>query len=139
MRVALYIRVSTEDQVREGTSLEVQREFLEGYAKREGWEIYYPEKDRIYTEDGYSGYALERPALSKMLKDARLKKFDVVLVYKIDRFARNNRLLLNLVEELDNAGIGFKSATEAFDTVSAAGKLALSMLGTVAQFERDRI
>ena len=58
MRVALYIRVSTEDQVREGTSLEVQREFLESYAKREGWEIYYPEKDRIYTEDGYSGYTL---------------------------------------------------------------------------------
>ena len=139
MKVALYIRVSTEDQVREGTSLEVQREFLESYAKRENCEIYYPEKGNIYKDDGYSGYTLERPALSRLLKDAKHKKFDVVLVYKIDRFARNNRLLLNLVEELNNAGIGFKSATEAFDTVSAAGKLALSMLGTVAQFERDRI
>ncbi|MFH1507074.1 MAG: recombinase family protein [Candidatus Omnitrophota bacterium] len=139
MKVALYIRVSTEDQVREGTSLEVQREFLENYAKRESWEIYYPEKDSIYKDDGYSGYTLERPALTRLLKDAKRKKFNVVLVYKIDRFARNNRLLLNLVEELDNIEIGFKSATEAFDTVSAAGKLALSMLGTVAQFERDRI
>ncbi|MDD5610779.1 MAG: recombinase family protein [Candidatus Omnitrophica bacterium] len=139
MKAAIYIRVSTEDQAREGTSLEVQREFLESYAKRENWEIYYPEKDNIYNDDGYSGYTLERPALSRLLKDAKLKKFDVVVVYKIDRFARNNRLLLNLVEELNNAGIGFKSATEAFDTVSAAGKLALSMLGTVAQFERDRI
>ena len=90
-------------------------------------------------DDGYSGYNKERPALGRLLKDARRGKFDIVLVYKIDRFARNNRLLLNLVEELDGMKIGFKSATESFDTVSAAGKMALSMLGTVAQFERDRI
>jgi site-specific DNA recombinase len=134
MKVAVYTRVSTEDQAREGTSLEVQREFLESYARRESWAVF-----RVYEDDGYSGYSLERPALARLLRDAKQKKFEVVLVYKIDRFARNNRLLLNLVEELSSMGIGFKSATEAFDTVSAAGKMALSMLGTVAQFERDRI
>lgn len=134
MKIALYSRVSTEEQAREGTSLEVQREYLESFAKREGHKVY-----KHYEDDGISGSTLNRPALQQLLKDAKHKKFDAIFVYKIDRFARNNRILLNLVEELDNLDIGFKSATEFFDTVSASGKMALSMLGTVAQFERDRI
>lgn len=134
MKVALYTRVSTEDQAREGTSLTVQKEFLLNYAKVMKYEVY-----KLYEDDGYSGYSLERPALRKMLEDARQKKFDMVICNKLDRFVRNNRHLLNLVEELSNMGVGFKSATEDFNTDSAAGKLALSMLGTVAQFERDRI
>lgn len=139
MKIATYRRVSSEDQAREGTSLQVQREILEKYAKNKNWEIYHPEPKKDYVDDGYSGSTLERPALKKLLKDAKLKKFEAILVYKIDRFARNNRILLNLIEEFENAGIGFISATESFDTVSASGKMALSMLGTVAQFERDRI
>ena len=139
MKVAIYTRVSTEDQVREGTSLQVQREFLESCAKREGWAVYSPAQGKIYEDDGYSGNLRDRPALNKLFHDARNHKFDIVLVYKIDRFARNNRMLLNLVAELSEFGIGLKSATESFDTVTAAGKMALSMLGTVAQFERDRI
>ncbi|MDD2731309.1 MAG: recombinase family protein, partial [Candidatus Portnoybacteria bacterium] len=134
MKVALYTRVSTEDQAREGTSLEVQKEFLISYAKREALEIF-----DTYVDDGYSGYSDKRSALSRLMRDAQLKKFGIVLCYKIDRFARNNQLLLNLVMHLNDMGIGFKSATESFDTVTAAGKMALSMLGTVAQFERDRI
>lgn len=134
MKAAIYTRVSTEDQAREGTSLEVQREYLEAFAKREGWTVF-----DVYIDDGYSGILRNRPALDRLMRDAKAKKFDVVLVHKIDRFARNNRMLLNLVEELGEMDIGFKSASESFDTVSAAGKLALSMLGTVAQFERDRI
>lgn len=139
MKVAIYTRVSTEDQVREGTSLEVQREFLERFAKNSEWEIYYPKLGEIYQDEGYSGSLAKRPALDALIRDAKLKKFDIVLCYKVDRFARKNKLLLDLVELLENLGIGFKSATESFDTVSAAGKMALSMLGTVAQFERDRI
>jgi site-specific DNA recombinase len=134
MKVALYTRVSTEDQAREGTSLVVQREFLLNYAKTMRYEVY-----KVYEDDGYSGYKLERPALIRMLEDARQKKFNMVICNKLDRFVRNNRLLLNLVEDLSNMGVAFKSATEDFNTESAAGKLALSMLGTVAQFERDRI
>lgn len=134
MKVALYTRVSTEDQAREGSSLEVQREFLVLYAKNQGWDIF-----DTYVDDGYSGYSESRPALSRLMKDARQKKFEVVLCYKIDRFARNNQLLLNLVGKLNDIDIGLKSASESFDTVTAAGKMALSMLGTVAQFERDRI
>lgn len=139
LKCAVYIRVSTEDQAREGTSLETQRECLVKYAKDRGLEIYYPAKDKIYEDDGYSGYSMERPALRRMLADAKSGKFQTVLVYKIDRFARNNRILLNLIEEFSSMNIGFISATESFDTVSASGKMALSMLGAVAQFERDRI
>ena len=134
MKVALYTRVSTEDQVREGTSLTVQKEFLLNYAKVMKYEVY-----KLYVDDGYSGSKLDRPALSRMLEDARQKKFDMVICNKLDRFVRNNRHLLNLVEELSNMGVALKSATEDFNTESASGKLALSMLGTVAQFERDRI
>ncbi len=139
MKIALYTRVSTDEQAREGTSLQVQREFLERFAKTAGHEIYYPESDKIYQDDGVSGYAGKRPALNMLMKDAKRKKFDIVLCHKIDRFARNNQLLLNLVSQLNDLGVGFQSATESFDTVTAAGKMALSMLGTVAQFERDRI
>lgn len=139
LKCAVYSRVSTEDQAREGTSLETQRECLVKYANDHGWEIYYPAKDKIYEDDGYSGSSLDRPALKRLLADAKLKKFQAILVYKIDRFARNNRILLNLIEEFSGMDIGFVSATESFDTVSASGKMALSMLGTVAQFERDRI
>lgn len=138
MKVAIYIRVSTEDQAREGTSLEVQREFLEAYAKRNEYEVFYPEHDQVYMDDGYSGYTNDRPALRRLIEDAKAKKFEIVLVYKIDRFARNNRLLLNLVEDLNDLEIGFKSATEDFNTITASGKMALSMLGTIAQFERVR-
>jgi site-specific DNA recombinase len=66
MKIAIYIRVSTEDQAREGYSLEVQREYLEFFAKREGLEIF-----KIYQDDGISGYCTERPALKELLKDAK--------------------------------------------------------------------
>ena len=137
--VALYSRVSTEDQAREGTSLEVQREFLEKYAQAQGWKIYYPEPGKIYCDDGYTGSSDKRPALDRLMKDAKLKKFTIVICCKVDRFARNNQLLHELVKHLDDMGVGFKSASEVFDTVSAAGKMTLNMLGMVAQFERDRI
>ncbi|MCK4326264.1 recombinase family protein, partial [bacterium] len=134
MMIAIYIRVSTEDQVKEGYSLEVQRECLKSFAKREGFEIF-----RAYQDDGISGYSTERPALKELLKDAEQKKFDLVLVYKIDRFSRNLKDLLNLVDKLSSYGVGFKSATEPFDTTTSAGKLMFQQLGSFAEFERNRI
>jgi len=73
MKIAIYIRVSTEDQVKEGYSLDVQRENLESFANREGLEIF-----KTYQDDGISGYTTERPALKQLLKDAKQKKFDEV-------------------------------------------------------------
>jgi len=134
MKATFYLRVSTEDQVKEGYSLEVQREYLESFAKREGLEVF-----EIYQDDGISGYTTERPALKELLKDAKQKKFDLVLVYKIDRFSRNLKDMLNLVDELFSYGVGFKSATEPFDSTTSAGKLMFQQLGSFAEFERNRI
>jgi len=140
MKVALYTRVSTEDQVKEGTSLTVQREALENFVAREsGWEIYYPEPGKIYEDDGYSGYSMDRPALRRLLIDARQKKFDLILSYKIDRFSRNLRDLLNLVDELDTYKISLKSATEFYDTTNSVGRMMFQQLGSFAEFERNRI
>ena len=97
MKVAIYIRLSTEDQVKEGYSLEVQKEYLESFAEREGSLQISPKSERrdeheiyqVYSDDGISGYSLERPALKKLLEDAKQRRFDLVLVYKIEIFSRN--------------------------------------------------
>ena len=134
IKIAIYIRVSTEEQVREGFSLTVQREYLEDYAKREGYEVF-----KIYSDDGISGYSERRPALQELLQDAKLRRFELVIVYKIDRFSRNLKDLLNLVDDLSNSGVGFKSATEPFDSTTSAGKLMFQQLGSFAEFERNRL
>ena len=139
MRVAIYTRVSTEDQAREGTSLDVQKDYLLDYAKKEGLKVYYPEKNKMYEDDGYSGYSTDRPALKRLRVDARNRKFDMVLVHKIDRFSRNLMELLNLVDELEKYNISFKSATEFYDTTTSAGRMMLQQLGSFAEFERNRI
>lgn len=133
MKVAIYTRVSTEDQAREGFSLAVQEEYLLDHAKRMGWEVY-----KIYSDDE-SGYILDRPALKEMLKDAKAKKFELIITYKLDRFSRKLKDLLNLVDELDGYGVAYKSATEPFDTTTSAGKLMFQQLGSFAEFERNRI
>jgi len=71
MNIAIYIRVSTEDQTKEGYSCEVQREYLESFAKREGLEIF-----KVYQDDGISGYSTERPALKELIKDVNEERFD---------------------------------------------------------------
>ncbi|MBU4457693.1 MAG: recombinase family protein [Candidatus Omnitrophica bacterium] len=134
LRIAIYIRVSTEDQAKEGYSLEVQREYLESFANREGYEVF-----KVYCDDGISAYSTRRPALQKLLADAKGKSFGLVLAYKIDRFSRNLKDLLNLVDELSKYGVGFRSATEPFDTTTSAGKLMFQQLGSFSEFERNRI
>ena len=134
MKLAIYTRVSTEDQAREGYSLDVQREYLESFAKPEGYEVF-----RVYCDDGTSAYSTRRPALQQLLADAKAKKFELVVVYKIDRFSRNLKDLLILVDELSSYGVGFKSATEPFDSTTSAGKLMFQQLGSFAEFEESRI
>jgi len=133
MKVAIYTRVSTEDQAREGYSIEVQQEYLLDHAKRMGWEVY-----KIYSDD-VSGYVIDRPALNEMLEDAKRKKFELIITYKLDRFSRKLKDLLNIVDELDDYGVAYKSATEPFDTSTSAGKLMFQQLGSFAEFERNRI
>ncbi|MFA5143764.1 MAG: recombinase family protein [Candidatus Omnitrophota bacterium] len=140
MRVALYTRVSTEDQAREGFSLEVQKNYLLQYANNFGWKVFCSIGGKnVYEDDGYSGYTMNRPAFQRLLFDARNRKFDLVVIYKQDRLSRRLKDLLSMLEEFENLGIGYKSATEPFDTTSSAGKMAIQMLGSCAEFERNRL
>ena len=131
-RIAIYTRVITEDQAKEGYSLEVQREYLESFAEREVYKVL-----KVYFVDGVSVFSTRRPALQKLLEVAKYRR--VVLVYKINRCSRNLKDLLNLVCDLSGYGIGFKSATEPFDTTTSAGKLMFQQLGSFAEFEHNRI
>lgn len=136
MKTAIYIRVSTDEQA-EGYSLEVQEESLRKFVKDRGWDLYCRD-GKVYSDDE-TGYSLKRPALRKMLSDARAGKFDTVLVYKLDRFSRNLKHLLMLVDELELLDIRLVSATEPYDTGSSAGRMVVQQLGMFAEFERNRI
>jgi DNA invertase Pin-like site-specific DNA recombinase len=128
-RVAIYTRVSTDDQ-----STKTQEYELRQYAKHRGWTVL-----RVYTDHGYSGASEKRPALDELLRDTRKRKFDVVLVWKFDRFARSLRQLVSALELFRNFGIGFVSATEAIDTSLPSGELVFQIFGAIAQFERALI
>ena len=126
--VALYARVSTLDQ-----NCEVQLEDLRRYASKRF--ARYCE----YTDSGVSGTQRHRPQLDALLRDAYKRLFDVVLVWKFDRFARSLKHLIESLEEFSALGIDFISLTEGVDTTTPAGQLLFHIVGAVAQFERDLI
>jgi DNA invertase Pin-like site-specific DNA recombinase len=128
-RVAIYTRVSTDDQ-----STKTQEHELRQYAKHRRWTV-----QRVYTDHGFSGAAEKRPALDDLLRDTRKRKFDVVLVWKFDRFARSLRQLVSALELFRKFGIDFVSATEAIDTSLPSGELVFQIFGAIAQFERALI
>ena len=135
MATAVYLRVSTEEQ-RERQSIATQREFAERYCQLHNLTVY-----RVYADDGVSGTVpLDlRPEGSEILKDARLGKFNQLLVYKLDRLGRETRLILNGVDELEKVGVRVRSMTEEFDTGTPSGRLMLTMLSGFASHERDMI
>lgn len=135
MAVAVYVRVSTEEQ-RERQSIVTQREFAERFCALHGSEIFH-----VYADDGVSGTIPieQRAAGSELLRDARRKQFDQVLVYRLDRLGRETRLILNAVAEFEKCGVRVKSMTEEFDTSSATGRLMLTLLSGFAAHERDVI
>ena len=108
MAVAVYVRVSTEEQ-RERQSILTQREFGDRYCDLHKITVH-----RVYSDDGVSGTVpLERrPEGSQILKDARLGRFDQLLVYRLDRLGRETRLILNAVAELEKLGVRVRSMTE---------------------------
>ena len=135
MRVALYPRVSTTEQANEGYSIGEQIERLTKFCEAKGWTIY-----KTYTDAGYSGASLDRPALQEMIKDSETGKFDMVLVYKLDRLSRSQKDVLYLVEDVfDEHGVYFSSMTENFDTSTPFGKAILGILAVFAQLEREQI
>ncbi len=125
---ALYARVSTLDQ-----NCEVQLEDLRRYASKRF------ARYQEYTDAGVSGAQRHRPQLDALMRDARRRLLDVVLVWKFDRFARSLKHLMESLDEFSALGIDFISLTEGVDTTTPAGQLLFHIVGAVAQFERDLI
>jgi len=126
---AIYARVSTTDQ-----STEPQLLDLRAYAKARGWKVH-----SEYCDSGISGTKDSRPALNSLMNDARKRRFDVVLVWRFDRFARSTKHLVLALEEFKNLGIDFVSYQENVDTSSPLGAAIFTIIGAVAQLERDII
>lgn len=134
-RVAIYARVSTTEQAEEGYSIDEQQRLLTEWCERNGYIVH-----EVYADRGISGKSItKRPALIKLLEDAKNKKFDVVLVWKTNRLARNILDLLKIVEVFDQNYISFRSYTENHETETSQGKLQFHMLAAIAEFERNTI
>jgi len=130
-----YIRVSTDEQVHNGVSLEAQEERIRALAKAKGWELI-----EIVEDKGCSGKNLIRPGLTRLLETCKNRNTDIIIVYKVDRLTRRQKDLWYLLEDVfDPNGIGFISVVEPFDTTAAVGKAFLGMLGIFAQLERDLV
>ena len=135
IRAIGYVRVSTEEQAREGLSLEGQEERIKALAKAKGWHLI-----DIITDAGYSGKNLIRPGAQRLINLCQQGAIDVVAVFKVDRLTRRQKDLWRMIEEVfESNRVGFVSVTEAFDTTTAAGKAFLGMLGVFAQLERDLV
>jgi len=128
-RVALYARVSTNDQTTEN-----QLEDLRRYAEERGWAVH-----EEYVDHAISGSKSSRPALDRMMSAARKKRFSVVLVWRFDRFARSVKHLVLALEELRGLSIGFVSYQENVDTNSPLGAAIFTIIAAMAQLERDII
>ena len=135
LRVALYIRVSTQEQANEGYSVGEQEERLRNYCKAMEWDIF-----KIYVDPGYSGGDTNRPGLQDLIKDVKDGKIDKVVVYKLDRLSRSQKDTLILIEDvfLENK-VDFVSMSENFDTSTPIGRAVLGLLAVFAQLERDQI
>jgi DNA invertase Pin-like site-specific DNA recombinase len=129
-RVALYARVSTNH----GQDPELQLRELREYASRRSWVII-----EEYVDRGVSGSKQSRPALNRLMTDAHRRKFDAVLVWKLDRFGRSLRHLVNALAELEARGVGFVSLRDNLDLGTPSGRLMFQVIGAMAEFERSLI
>src|SRR5438876_3933156 len=128
MRAAIYARVSTFDQEPENQLQELRR-----YVEARAWTAV------EYVDKGVSGAKDRRAALDRLVADAKRRRFDVLVCWRLDRLGRNLRHLVTLLDELQAVGVGFVTLGEGIDTATPAGRLQLHVLSAISQFERDRI
>jgi DNA invertase Pin-like site-specific DNA recombinase len=131
MRVAIYARVSTANNGQDPT---MQTRELREYAERRGWTV-----TGEYVDIGHHGHIEKRPELDRLMADAHRRRFDCVVVWKFDRFARSVSHLLRALESFKVQGIEFVSFSEQMDTSTPAGKMVFTVLGAVAELERSLI
>jgi len=127
-RAAIYARVSTFDQEPENQLQELRR-----YVEARGW------TSVEYIDKGVSGSTDSRPALDSLVRDAKRRTFDTLIVWRLDRLGRNLKHLITLLDELQIMGVAFVSLAEGIDATTPAGKLQMHILGAIAEFERARI
>jgi len=132
MRAALYVRVSTEDQAKEGFSLDAQTKRLEAYCRTRNWEI-----SDIYRDEGCSGRNTDRPEYKRMMDGS--DNWDVLVVLKMDRIHRNSVNFAVMMDELSRKGKQFNSAQENFDTTTAMGRFVMDIIQRIAQLESEQI
>ena len=126
-KIALYTRVSTQDQ-----SVEMQITDLRRYCEQRGFQIF-----KEYSDQGISGTKDKRPALDELMSDAKKRKFDAVLCWRFDRFARSTKHLITALEEFRHLGIEFVSYQENIDTSSPLGKAMFTIVSAIAELERN--
>lgn len=132
VRAAIYTRVSTEDQAKEGFSLDAQLEKLKSYCKARDWTV-----ASEYVDDGYSGRNVKRPAYTRMMVE--VDKWDTILVIKMDRIHRNSKNFMLMMEQLKKLGKEFVSMTESLDTSTAMGRFVMDIIQRIAQLESEQI
>ncbi len=137
-QVAIYLRVSTDEQAKHGNSLKSQEEMLTRLCEAHSFKL---DKNHVYCDGGFSGNLpiKSRPALNELFEAAKKKEFELVLVYRLDRFSRNLKQVIGAVEQLKEYGIAFKSATENFETETSNGELMFHMIASFAHHERRLI
>lgn len=128
MKVAIYVRVSTEQQ-----DYKNQIDACNKFCALHNYEIY-----KIY-QDVYTGKDMTRPDFNKLLIDMRQYKFEAIIVTKLDRIGRSLQHLLSLFDEMNNKGVKFVAVTQNIDTTTSAGKLQMQIMGAFAEFERNLI
>jgi len=132
LRAAIYTRVSTEDQAKEGFSLDAQLDKLRAYCKARDWVIV-----DEYIDDGFSGRNVKRPAYNSMIEN--MEKWDLLLVLKMDRIHRNSKNFMLMMEFLNKNDKEFVSMSESFDTSTAMGRFVMSIIQLIAQLESEQI
>ena len=130
----IYIRVSTEEQVKYGYSINAQKDKLLSFSKIKDWNVY-----KIYIDEGISGKNLERKEVQNLIEDVKNKIINNVLVYKIDRLTRSTKDLIELIELFNKNDCDFNSLNESIDTTTPTGRMFIKIIGLFAEFERETI
>jgi DNA invertase Pin-like site-specific DNA recombinase len=134
MRAVGYVRVSTEDQAKEGVSLAAQEEKVRAYCLVKDWDLV-----DVIRDEGYSGKNLARPGVQELMGLVRQHRVEAVVVYKLDRLTRSVVDLNQLVELFEKHGVALVSLQESLDATTATGRLMMNLLASVSQWEREVI